>query len=230
MKFLDHHHVGSVFLITGFFLLLITITIVSPISTTSTNAFGVSDIIEKSNQARAQLGSDPLTTDNKLMSAAQMKAEDMAKGHYFAHTAPDGTVPWDYFKKVGYVYDEAGENLAVTNQDAANVIDGWLNSPTHRENLLSKKYTNMGIGMAVFGEYEGHKDTYVIVAMYGKRGAGSQLVTAATSPAGTTTSFKPALGVISPTLAFIFATALIMLGLVLELRHIKRIHHAPQIH
>lgn len=228
MGYIQRHHLGGTLFIIGV-LLIIAGTIISPISTTTTNAFGVSDIIEKSNQARAQLGNQPLSTDNNLMSAAQMKAEDMAKGHYFAHTAPDGTVPWDYFKKVGYVYDLAGENLAVTNQDAVSVINGWLNSPAHRDNLLSNNYTNMGIGMALFGEYEGHKDTYVIVAMYGKRANGTQLVTATTSPAGTTTNLKPSLGPISPILIYSLAATFIFFGFLFEVRHIKKIHHAHHI-
>lgn len=229
MKNIHSNHIGHAFFIVGVFLILITSTIIAPLNTKTIDAFGVSDIIEQSNKARAQLNVDPLTTDNKLMSAAQMKAEDMAKGHYFAHTAPDGTVPWDYFKKVEYIYEDAGENLAVTNQDASSVINGWLNSPAHRENLLSTKYNNMGIGMAAFGDYEGHKDTYVIVAMYGRRSTGAQVITAPTSPAGTMSSFKSELNYPSAIAIFAFACVLIVFGLLLELRHIKKLHHAQHI-
>lgn len=229
MKQIHSNHIGHAFFIVGVFLILIASTLVAPLNTKTINAFGVSDIIEQSNKARAQLNVDPLTTDNSLMSAAQMKAEDMAKGHYFAHTAPDGTVPWDYFKKVNYIYDVAGENLAVTNQDASSVITGWLNSPAHRENLLSTKYSNMGIGMAAFGDYEGHKDTYVVVAMYGKRSVGAQVVTAPTSPAGTMSSFKSDFNYPSVFAIFAFAGLLIIVGLMLELRHIKKLHHAQHI-
>ena len=156
----------------------------------SSRAFGVSDIIELSNSAREQLNRKPLNTNTKLMNAAQMKAEDMAKQKYFAHTAPDGTVAWDYFKKVGYAYEVAGENLAITNETADAVINGWLNSPTHRDNLLSKQYTDFGIGMASFGDYQGHRDTSVVVALYGSQ-TSIQDPTAMTYPAGSTTKFKP---------------------------------------
>lgn len=229
MNTIHSHHIGHAFFIVGVFLLLIASTIISPLNTQKINAFGVSDIIEQSNKARKQLNVDPLTIDNSLMSAAQMKAEDMAKGHYFAHTAPDGTVPWDYFGKVNYTYEVAGENLAVTNQDATNVINGWLNSPAHRENLLSNNYNNMGVGMAAFGEYEGHNDTSVVVVMYGKRSVGTQALTAPTSPAGTMETFKS--GYKFPPTVYIFAVAgiLVIVGLLFELRHIKKLHQSHHI-
>lgn len=229
MKYIHHNHIGHAFFIVGVFLIVIASTIVSPLNTHTTNAFGVSDIIDESNKARTQLNIDTLVTDNALMSAAQMKADDMAKGHYFAHTAPDGTVPWDYFNKVGYIYDVAGENLAVTNQDATSVIEGWLNSPAHRENLLGTKYNNMGIGMAAFGDYEGHKNTYVIVAMYGKRGAGKQVITAPTSPAGTTTALESSFFYPTPVSITAIAALFIIIGLLFELRHIKKLHHSHHL-
>lgn len=219
-----HHRIGHSMFLLGTFLLLIVITMMSPVSTYRTDAFGVSDITTLSNQARTQLNKKPLTPNSKLMNAAQMKAEDMAKKHYFAHTAPDGTLAWDYFKKVAYNYEVGGENLAITNENAQAVIDGWLNSPTHRDNLLSTDYTDFGIGMAAYGDYEGHKDTYVIVAFYG-RGASIQVLTAPTNPAGTTAALKPAIGTVNPSIFIAIASLLMIIGVILELRHIRRLHH-----
>jgi hypothetical protein len=209
-------------------MLLVLGLLVAPLSTMPTKAFGVSDIINGSNQARQQLNKSPLTASADLMSAAQMKAEDMAKGHFFAHTAPDGTVAWDYFKKVGYSYSVAGENLALTNQGSDDVIQGWLNSPTHRANLLSADYSDMGIGMASFGDYQGHKNTYVIVAFYGKR-ASKQSPIAATSPAGGTTSLKTSLLPISPAIVISASVVLMVVGITLEVRHIRKLHHAKHL-
>ncbi|HOR23115.1 MAG TPA: CAP domain-containing protein, partial [Candidatus Saccharibacteria bacterium] len=131
-------------------------------------------------------------------------------------------------KKVSYSYDIAGENLAITNENANAVINGWLNSPSHRENLLSDDYQDFGIGMAFFGDYEGHKNTYVIVALYAKP-AEKQVVTAPTSPAGTTTNFKPKLGDIP--VAFIIAIAglFMVIGSFIEIRHIKEINRSPTL-
>lgn len=224
-----HSHIGHALFITGVFLILMSSTIIAPLNTYKTKAFGVSDIIESSNNAREQLNVDPLISDTNLMNAAQMKAEDMAKGHYFAHTAPDGTLPWDYFSKVGYTYEIAGENLAITNQDATSVINGWLNSPAHRENLLNSNYNNTGIGMAEFGEYEGHKNTYVIVALYGKRASGPQLITATTIPAGATSVFESKFSFPSPLSVIALATMLMIIGLLFELKHIRNLHHSHHL-
>ena len=97
--------------------------------------------------------------------AAKMKAEDMAAKSYFAHTSPAGITPWYWFEKVGYDYVYAGENLAVNFSDSSDVIQAWLNSPAHRNNLLNSHFTDIGIGMAT-GMYEG-KSTVFIVQMFG---------------------------------------------------------------
>lgn len=196
-------------------------------TTADTRAFGISDIIKGSNDARIQLNKRPLTSDANLMQAAQMKAEDMAKDHFFAHTAPDGTVAWDYFKKVGYTYETAGENLAITNESASSVINGWLNSQTHRDNLLGE-YNDIGIGMAAFGDYEGHKNTFVVVALYGKRSA-TQEAAAPTSPAGGTTTLKPQFTTIPPAAVAATATALIIAGISLEIRHLRHLHNNKRL-
>ena len=93
----QHHRLGHIFFMLGIFMFLIGVTILTPLNNGTSRAFGVSDIIKLSNEAREQLNRKPLSTDSKLMNAAQMKAEDMAKQQFFAHTAPDGTVAWDYF-------------------------------------------------------------------------------------------------------------------------------------
>ncbi len=219
-------HVGHFFFVVAVFFALVGITLLAPMSATITKAFGVSDIIDLSNQSRDSFGLDPLQINTALMNAAQMKAEDMAAQHYFAHTAPDGTVAWDYLNDVGYKYSKAGENLAITNEDAQAVVNGWLNSPTHRDNLLSTDYADFGIGLAYFGDYKSHTGTYVIVALYGKSAA-VQVLTAATVPAGISTSLKPQLLSGSPLVIGVIAGVLALVGIVLELKHIKRLHRMP---
>jgi len=223
-----HHRFGHILFVIGVFLLLIGITIMTPLNNGMSKAFGVSDIINLSNQSREMLNRKPLATNTKLMNAAQMKAEDMAKQKYFAHIAPDGTVAWDYFKKAGYSYEIAGENLAITNESADAVINGWLNSPTHRDNLLSNQYRDFGIGMASYGNYQGHSGTSVIVALYGNQTA-TQKPTAITLPAGSTTEFKPRLPNIPVSVIATTACLLMAAGIFLELRHIKHLHRSDKL-
>ncbi len=102
-----------------------------------------------------------LTINEQLSQAAQFKAEDMASRGYFAHTSPDGKTPWYWLEKVGYDYEYAGENLAVDFSDSSDVTRAWMNSPTHRSNIIKNVYTEMGTGVAI-GSYKGRQSIFVV--------------------------------------------------------------------
>jgi len=122
-------------------------------------------LINETNTSRQSENVFPLKENPLLDAAAQMKAEDMASKGYFAHVSPQGLTPWYWMGQVGYNYTYAGENLAINFSDSEDVIKAWLNSPAHRENLLSQHFTEIGIATAR-GTYEG-KDTTFIVQMFG---------------------------------------------------------------
>jgi len=122
-------------------------------------------VTDATNQARASEQLAPLARSTALDQAAQMKADDMAKYGYFAHWSPDGISPWHWFEVAGYKYQHAGENLAVHFTDSEAVVDAWLNSPTHRANIMNGNYTEIGIGTAQ-GNYENY-DTVFVVQMFG---------------------------------------------------------------
>ena len=84
---------------------------------------------------------------------------------YWAHVAPDGTQPWKFFTSFGYKYRYAGENLARDFSNASSAMDAWMNSPTHKENILNPKYKEIGIGV-VEGDLAG-TDTTIIVQFFG---------------------------------------------------------------
>lgn len=113
------------------------------------------------NNARSSESMAKLSTSEKLTSAAQAKAEDMALKGYFAHNSPDGKTPWFWLDQVGYKYEYAGENLAVNFEDSSEVVNAWLQSPMHRFNILRKQYQEIGVGTAV-GLYEGKQATFVV--------------------------------------------------------------------
>lgn len=103
----------------------------------------------------------PALTENAILNrAAQMKAEDMAKKSYFAHTSPEGITPWYWLEKAGYSYLYAGENLAINFIDSEDVTEAWMNSPTHRANIIHGAYTEVGTGVAV-GTYQGYETIFV---------------------------------------------------------------------
>lgn len=106
-----------------------------------------STIATLTNAARQQNKLGLLKSNAALTKAAQAKASDMAKKQYFAHVSPTGLTPWTWFKRAGYSYTYAGENLAMDFVTSEDVIAAWLRSPSHRKNLLSTKYKDIGVAV-----------------------------------------------------------------------------------
>lgn len=123
-------------------------------------------LTEIANNDRRNYDAPPLIVSDLLTKAAIMKAEDMARNGYFAHTSPDGKSPWYWLSQVGYKYSTAGENLAVNFYDSDDVARAWMNSPTHKANIIKKEYTEIGIGVAR-GMYQG-EDTIFVAQFFGK--------------------------------------------------------------
>ena len=118
-------------------------------------------VIKLTNDERSDLAKAPLRRNVTLDAAAQMKANHMARNEYFSHYAPDGTSPWYWFNQAGYTYAHAGENLAIHFTDSTEVVDAWMDSPTHRDNIVNGNFTEIGVGTAK-GEYEGYETVYVV--------------------------------------------------------------------
>jgi hypothetical protein len=123
-------------------------------------------LLGQTNTARTRDGLSPLNDNQALAMAAQAKADDMLAKDYWSHTAPDGTTPWDWIKQTGYQYTEAGENLARGFDTTAGIVRAWLESPSHRANLLDAGYTE--VGFAVVRGDMNHQATTLVVAMYGR--------------------------------------------------------------
>ncbi len=105
------------------------------------------DLLTFTNQKRQENGLKPLIINDQLAQAAQQKATHMFANNYWAHIAPDGTTPWSFIKNSGYDYLYAGENLARGYTTASAVVDAWMASPSHRENMLSKNYNDVGFAI-----------------------------------------------------------------------------------
>jgi len=113
------------------------------------------------NQNRHNANLPSLKESTLLDQAAQLKATDMSTKGYFAHNSPDGKTPWYWFNLVGYKYTYAGENLAINFTDSQDVANAWMNSPTHRANILKGGYTEVGTGLST-GIYNGREAIYVV--------------------------------------------------------------------
>lgn len=123
------------------------------------------EVIRLTNEKRAGSGMPALRYNSSLTQAAYAKGNHMLANQYWAHIAPDGTEPWKFFTDVGYKYRYAGENLARDFTNPQSVVDAWMASTTHRENLLSSKYTDIGVAV-VEGGLNGI-DTTIVVQFFG---------------------------------------------------------------
>lgn len=132
----------------------------------------ITGLLDSTNNRRTAAGVGRLTLNSKLNSAAQAKANDMVKDKYWAHVAPDGTQPWAFFDSAGYQYLSAGENLAYGFLTSNSTVTGWMNSPSHKANMLNGTFTDVGFGIANTDHYiyDGvdHGPQTIVVAHYGK--------------------------------------------------------------
>lgn len=147
-----------------YMLLLLALTPISVFAYEGT-AITEADIVARTNNERLTVGEAPLTISPSLTLAATMKAQDMSNREYFSHDSPLGVTPWHWFDEVDYSYVYAGENLAVHFLEAKAVVESWMKSPSHKDNILHEEYSEIGVGMAK-GIYKG-KETHYIVQFFG---------------------------------------------------------------
>ncbi|QYX78752.1 CAP domain-containing protein [Streptomyces akebiae] len=105
------------------------------------------------NAEREKAGCSPVTVDDKLTKAAQDHSQDMADHQNMSHTGSDGSSMSDRLARVGYRFSTAGENVAAGYGTADSVMDGWMNSPGHKANILNCAFKEIGIGLAGPGNY-----------------------------------------------------------------------------
>lgn len=146
----------------------------------------VNDLLKYTNEQRIKNGVSLLVLNQQLSSASQLKARDMFANQYWAHTSPQGKNPWSFINDTGYTYLFAGENLARDFGDSRSVVEAWMNSTTHRENLFNPRYQDIGFAV-VNGKYNGHETT-LVVQMFG--------ATSNTRPAEEVTNISSSAGII----------------------------------
>ncbi|MGR4849523.1 CAP domain-containing protein [Streptomyces sp. LARHCF252] len=105
-------------------------------------------VTDLTNRERARAGLRPLAVDPLLTGAAQAHSTDMVARAFYSHTAPDGSRPWDRAAAAGSTRRSIGENIACGQRSPADVVEGWMNSPGHRANILNPGFTHIGIGFA----------------------------------------------------------------------------------
>jgi hypothetical protein len=190
--------------------LLMSLSFLSFVQRDYPNVLGISanisiqDLLDQTNQKRRENGLAPVVLNVQLTHAAEMKGDDMFAKNYWAHVAPDGTTPWVFIKNSGYDYLYAGENLARGFTTATDTVNAWMASPTHRENLLSPNFKDIGFAVKT-GTLTG-SETILVVQEFGSKYVGTQdadaPLTVAVEPTAVPIVISPTVAVqarISPT-------------------------------
>lgn len=100
------------------------------------------------NAIRREAGREPVTQSDRLSRVARDHARDMAQSGFFAHQGSDGSSVGERARRAGYGYCAIAENIAKGQRSLDEVMRGWRNSPSHRRNMLSPKYTEFGLARA----------------------------------------------------------------------------------
>lgn len=125
------------------------------------------NLILLTNKERIKNGLKPLKIDSILKKAANNKADHLIENEYFSHTSPSGKTFIKWIKDVEYNYLYAGENLAMDFITAEGIMRAWMNSESHRKNILSEHYTDIAItAKETMFKY---RPTIIVVQMFGRQ-------------------------------------------------------------
>ena len=136
--------------------------------TESTQSFLTDEgVIRLTNIRRRENGLAPLMLNAELVQAAAAKVQDMFNSQYFAHRSPQGLDAGAFAENNGYEYIMIGENLALGNfRSDAELVQGWMDSPGHRANILNSRYQEIG-GAGARGTFE-DRTTWLAVQIFGR--------------------------------------------------------------
>ena len=165
-------------LILALALLLLTTRIGLGSFFTSASDITPDNVASAINSERTQRNIQALNYNTALAAAAQYKASDIIARNYFAHVDPDGNYIWPKIVAEGYTpYTILGENLAVDFSDTAGLVAAWIDSPTHRDNILNPNFKDQGMGVATGNASQG-QFAIAIANTFGAQPAASPAKTA----------------------------------------------------
>ncbi|WP_226576545.1 SafA/ExsA family spore coat assembly protein [Halobacillus litoralis] len=122
-----------------------------------------SQVIDLTNQERAKNGLPALKANWQLSRVARYKSRDMANKGYFSHNSPTYGSPFEMMRNFNVSYNRAAENIAAGQRTPQEVVNGWMNSPGHRKNILDPNLRQIGVGYAQGGSY-GHYWTQMFIS------------------------------------------------------------------
>lgn len=197
-----------------------------------TSGITATALLADTNQERADNGERPLVLNDQLSRAAKLKVQDMFANQYWAHNSPSGTTPWHWFDMVGYTYSQAGENLAKDFSSSDSTVAAWMDSPTHRANILKSSYEDAGFAVQS-GQLDG-KPATIVVALYANpetvaaTSAASSVAVSDHQPLGILSRFQ--LGLMSLTPAAVASLAVLSAAILLAvIAHLYRRNLPPHL-
>ena len=110
-------------------------------------------VVDLTNVERRKNGLAALQIDTQLSQVALTKSQDMQKNGYFSHTSPTYGSPFDMMRDFGVSYRTAGENIAQGQRTPQEVVNAWMNSAGHRQNILNGNFTHIGVGYEPSGHH-----------------------------------------------------------------------------
>lgn len=170
IKKVQFNHIrNALFLVLALSIFLFNVTFKTNLNAVGSDiVINAENLFRKHNQVRTDMGINTLSFSTTLSNSATLKAKAMVAADCWSHYCPNGKSPWDFFDEAGYVYIFAGENLAEGFYNVNTLMDTWMNSPTHRSNIVNENYNEIGFGI-VGGQYQNNDNNLLIVVHFGKR-------------------------------------------------------------
>jgi uncharacterized YkwD family protein len=108
-------------------------------------------VFELVNLERRKHKLPPLKIDTDACKVARKKSRDMKENNYFSHQSSTYGAPWDMLKAFNIPFTMAGENITWGSATAEDVMNQWMHSPGHRNNILNPSFTHIGVGFTKGG-------------------------------------------------------------------------------
>lgn len=132
------------------------------------NEITTENVVRLMNLHRAAEGLPPLASESRLTLAAGDRMRHMEEEGFWSHESPDGMTPFVWLRTRAYDFQTAGENLAAGFETAKLLVDSWMESPGHRENIMSADFEDCGIAI-IDGSTRGPATGKSIVVLFGKK-------------------------------------------------------------
>lgn len=131
------------------------------------NEITAENVVAQMNAYRAEAGLAPLRIDARITKAAEDRMRDMEDAAYWSHESPTGLSPFTWLMARDYTFEAAAENLASGFETVRFLVSSWMESPGHRENIMSPLYEDCGLAI-IDGSTTGRATGKSVVVLFGK--------------------------------------------------------------